>query len=57
MNDVRHYAAPKSMGLGDSKGERVASGSSLAPLVRFFGIFLAETRKIPAGGNPKNKQF
>ena len=37
-------------GPGGSKGNGVASGSSRHPLVGFFGIFLAETRKIPAGG-------
>jgi len=54
MNCAKYFTVPKSTGLGDSKGERVASGSSLAPLVGFFGIFLAETRKIPAGGTGTN---
>ena len=35
---------------GGSKGNGVASGSSRNPLVGFFRVFLAETRKTPAGG-------
>ena len=43
--------ALKSTGLGDSKGERrVTRERDYPPLAGFFRIFLAGTRKIPAGG-------
>ena len=40
----------KSTGLGDPRGTASRAGARVYPLVGFFGIFLAETRKIPAGG-------
>jgi hypothetical protein len=35
---------------GIQRGTASRAGARVTPLVGFFGIFLAETRKIPAGG-------
>ena len=47
--------APKSTEPGGSKGNGVSRGSVTFPLGRFFRIFLAGTRKIPAGGTGTSK--
>ena len=48
---LKHYSVPIRSGLGDPRGTAWRAGARPHPLVGFFGIFLAETRKIPAGGN------
>ena len=52
---LKYCIAPIRRGLGDPRGTASRAGARVYPLVGFFGIFLAETRKIPAGGNYINE--
>jgi len=47
----KHCTALIESGLGDPRGTAWRAGARPHPLVGFFRVFLAETRKTPAGGN------